>query len=169
MRYSAVAAAIGSVEHASFDDASPDIGDIDAEVAEAERSDPRNYLSVFIPMKLRRRGVETKLITDAPDNGGQFTEPDPALVKMIANAHQWWEDLMAPRFPTMRALASAYGKDERYVARVLQLAFLAPTTVDAIVAGNQPIEMTAQGLITMPDLSPSWGRQKDLLLGSSGS
>src|SRR5215831_847654 len=119
-------------------------------------------------MKLRRRGLETKLIIDAPGSS-EATDPDPALVKMIANAQQWWEDLAAHRFSTMRVLARAYNKNERYVARALQLAFLAPTIVDEIVAGTQPIEMTAQGLITMPDLHPSWAHQKVLLSCSSGS
>jgi site-specific DNA recombinase len=125
-------------------------------------------VSISIPMKLRRRGVETKLVLDAPGNSSEAVEPDPALVKMIANAHQWWEDLIAHRFPTMRTLAQAYDKDERYVARVLQLAFLAPAVVEQIVFGAQPIEMTAQRLITLIDLPSSWIEQNSLL-GSSGS
>jgi DNA invertase Pin-like site-specific DNA recombinase len=118
-------------------------------------------VSVNIPIKLRRRGVETKLIIDAAGDSGD-AEPDPALVKMIANAHRWWEDLVANRFPTMRALARAYGKDERYVARVLQLAFLAPKIVELVVTRNQPIEMTAQRLITMANLPPDWIEQNTL-------
>ena len=107
---------------------------------------------------------ETKLIIDAPDSS-EVAEPDPALIKMIANAHQWWEDLVAHRYSTMRALSEAYSKNERYVARVLQLAFLAPEIVDAIVAGTQPIEMTAQQLITLPDLPPSWTGQNFPIFG----
>jgi uncharacterized membrane protein AbrB (regulator of aidB expression) len=67
----------------------------------------------------------------------------------------------------MRALARAYGKDERYVARVLQLAFLAPKIVELVVTGNQPIEMTAQGLITLSDLSPSWTEQNFRIFGEA--
>jgi hypothetical protein len=58
---------------------------------------------------------------------------------MIANAHQWWDDLVSGRFPTVRTLAQAYDKDERYVARVLQLAFLAPEAIDAILVGSYPV------------------------------
>jgi hypothetical protein len=100
--------------------------------------------------------------------GEQPGEPDPALIKMIANAHQWWEDLVAGRFPTMRALAKAYDKDERYVARVLQLAFLKPAIVDAILAGSHPVEMTAQELITLPEVPPTWRSQEALLVRSLG-
>ncbi len=129
----------------------------------------KNAISLSIPMKLRRRGIETRLVVDAAGNGSEAAEPDPALIKMIANAHHWWEDLIAHRFPTMRALARTYGKDERYVARVLQLAFLAPTTIEAIMAGTQPIVMTAQGLITLANLPPSWTEQDSNILKVTSS
>jgi hypothetical protein len=62
-------------------------------------------------------------------------------------------------YPTTRALAKAYGKDERYVARVIPFAFLASPIVDEIVSGRQPIELTAQRLMTLSDLPHSWKTQ----------
>ena len=144
--------------------ASSDREDASAETPTSATSTVTDRILLNIPIKLRRRGVETKLIIDAPDSS-EVAEPDPALIKMIANAHQWWEDLVAHRYSTMRALSEAYSKNERYVARVLQLAFLAPEIVDAIVAGTQPIEMTAQRLITLPDLPPSWTGQNFPIFG----
>jgi DNA invertase Pin-like site-specific DNA recombinase len=134
----------------------PDQSDLDAETGDGPND--RTAITVVLPIKLRRRGLETKLILEMP-GAQQPGEPDPALIKMIANAHKWWEDLVAGRFPTMRALANAYNKDERYVARILQLAFLAPAMVDAILAGRHPIEMTAQGLITRLEMPTSWAQQ----------
>ena len=119
--------------------------------------------SIVIPTRLRRRGVETKLILESAAASSKTAEPDPALVKMIANAHQWWDDLVAHRFPTLRALARAYSKNERYVARVLPLAFLAPATVEAIVTGVQPVELTAQRLIMLVDLPHDWTEQNSAI------
>ena len=42
------------------------------------------------------------------------------------------------------------------VARVLQLAFLAPPIIDAVVTGQQPIELTSQRLMTLRDMPHSW-------------
>ena len=95
--------------------------------------------------------------------GGQEPEPGPILIKLIANAHQWWDDLVTGRYPTTRALAQAYGKDERYVARALPLAFLAPVTADAIVMGKQPVDLTIQRLMTLSDLPSYWNRQVEVL------
>jgi DNA invertase Pin-like site-specific DNA recombinase len=116
-------------------------------------------IQIDIPIALARRGMETKLIINAPGEDRGSRKPDPVLVKLIANAHRWWNDLITGRYLTTRALAQAYGTDERYVARVLRLAFLAPPIIDAIVTGQQPIELNAQRLMTVGDLPHSWGRQ----------
>jgi len=107
----------------------------------------KGLIHIEVPIALGNRGVETKLIVQAPDND-RPRKPDPVLVKLIANAHRWWQDLSTGRHPTTDNLAKAYGKDPRYVARVIQLAFLPPPIVEAIVAGTQPTELTAQSLMT---------------------
>ena len=126
------------------------------------RAETDDVIRIQVPIALARRGLETKLILNVP-GGGQEPEPDPILIKLIANAHQWWDDLVAGRYPTTRALAQAYGKDERYVARALPLAFLSPATVDAIVMGKQPVDLTTQRLMTLSDLPSCWNRQVEVL------
>jgi DNA invertase Pin-like site-specific DNA recombinase len=128
-----------------------------------------DIIQIHVPIALGRRGLETRLIINVVGEDQNSRKPDPTLVKLIANAHRWWEDLMTGRYPTIRALAQAYRTDERYVARVLQLAFLAPPTVDAIVTGQQPIELTAQRLMTVRDLSHSWSQQMtELAVATNG-
>jgi hypothetical protein len=120
-------------------------------------------ITITVPLKLRRRGVETKLVIESADGNAAPQRLDPALIKMIAHAHQWWDDLMSNRFPTVRALARAYDKDERYVARTLPYAFLAPSIVEAIVCGRQPVDLTAQDLMTLSDLPIEWAQQRSVL------
>jgi hypothetical protein len=92
------------------------------------------------------------------------------LIKVVAQARRWWDDIVAQRFPTVRALARAYDKDERYVARLLPLAFLAPSIVEAILAGRQPAELTAQDLVTLRELPVEWSAQQTTLaFAPSGS
>jgi DNA invertase Pin-like site-specific DNA recombinase len=159
-----LAAVLGNVEVAHDGGiTTADWQDLDAETGDG--AGDQTAITVVLPIKLRRRGLETKLVLDGP-GGEKPGEPDPALVKMIANAHQWWEDLVSGRFPTMRALAQAYNKDERYVARVIPLAFLAPAIVDTILTGRHPIEMTAQELITLQEVPAAWASQVSLLIGS---
>ena len=47
----------------------------------------------------------------------------------------------------MRDIAHAYQTDERYVARVIALAFLPTQITKDILAGTQPIEITLHDLL----------------------
>ena len=54
-----------------------------------------------------------------------------------------------------------YVSDERYVARNLKLAFLAPDITAAILEGRQPSHLTADALIKMADLPYSCKLQRE--------
>jgi DNA invertase Pin-like site-specific DNA recombinase len=114
---------------------------------------------ITVSIALRRRGVETKLIVEGPGGADTQRQPDVTLIKVIAQAHRWMDDTLTGRFPTMRALAYAYDKDERYVARLLPLAFLAPSIVESILNGGHPVDLTAQELVTSDELSVAWQAQ----------
>ena len=60
-------------------------------------------------------------------------------------------------------LAAHHGVDRTDVGRRISLAFLAPDIVEAIVAGRQPIELTAARLKRVRDLPISWAEQRKLL------
>jgi site-specific DNA recombinase len=97
-------------------------------------------LVVTRAVALRRRGAETRLVLEGA--GPAEPEPDAVLIKALAQAHRWWRDLLDRRFETIRILARAYDTDERYVARILPLAFLAPELTRDVLDGQQPPEFT---------------------------
>ena len=49
-------------------------------------------------------------------------------------------------------IATADGVELSEVSRILPLAFLSPSIVDSILAGNQPVSLTAQRLSRLTDL-----------------
>lgn len=100
------------------------------------------------PVALRRRGSETKLIVEG--EGQPDPEPDPALVKALAQAHRWWGDLLDRRYATMRELARAYDTDERYVARIIPMAFFPPKLTRGILDGTQAAEFTLARYLSEP-------------------
>ena len=83
----------------------------------------------------------------------------PALVR----AHAWWQELCSGESRSIKHIADREGSDERYVARNLKLAFLAPDITKAIIEGNQPAGLTADALIKMSDLSCRWEQQRRCL------
>jgi hypothetical protein len=92
---------------------------------------------------LRRRGVEARLVL-----GETSTGVDRTLLRNVAQGWAWCEELKAGT--TMRAIADREGVTQRRVARLIDLAFLAPDIVLAIVEGRQPVALTTDSLIKSP-------------------
>ena len=83
-----------------------------------------------------RRGIEMRLLIECP--GRNEYRPDPTLVAALVKANLWWRELYTGRAHTIKEIAVRENSDERYVARVLKLAFLAPDITAAILDGQQP-------------------------------
>jgi len=116
-------------------------------------------LSVAVPLAIKRRGVEAKLVLTQ----GASREPDDALIMLIARAHRWMHQLTEGGDPTITGLAEGDAEDRNEISRVLPLAFLAPDIIEAIVAGTQPVDLTAKRLKRIGRLPFAWSAQRDLL------
>jgi hypothetical protein len=112
----------------------------------------------FFPMTVRRRGVEMRLVIEG--NRAPVARADSALLKAVARARQWSEDLLAGRARSVAEIAERERVGSRYVRRLLRLAFLAPEIVEAIAAGDQPPELTAEALAERIDLPLLWTAQE---------
>src|SRR5688572_7619406 len=65
---------------------------------------------------LFRRGQETRLLLQSgPARGSQ---PDPALVKAVARAHSWFEDLTTGRASSIREIAQRDAVTDRCVSQL---------------------------------------------------
>ncbi|HZD24813.1 MAG TPA: hypothetical protein VE631_01025 [Alphaproteobacteria bacterium] len=124
------------------------------------RDAPEVTIRHTMPAQIKRRGVEMRLILDGPSVA---TKPDRALIKAIVRAHRWFDDLVSGRARTLGEIAEAEGYHKRYVGRLLPLTFLAPDIIEAILAGTQPVDITAEMLTRFSDLLTSWSDQKALL------
>ena len=100
-------------------------------------------LTRLIPLQMRRRGVEIKFVV----NGDSAPRTDTVLLKLIARAHCWFDDLISGRAASMVEIAKRKKVGKRYVSRVIRLAFLAPEIVEQIVNGCQPPELTAESML----------------------
>jgi DNA invertase Pin-like site-specific DNA recombinase len=110
---------------------------------------------------IKRRGVGTRLVL----RDGQHNDParcDPALVKAIARGRAWFDDLVTGRARSLQELAKRDGISRRYIRRLVDLAFLSPQLVEAILQGRQPVELTATRLTEL-DLPLDWAEQHRLL------
>ena len=115
-----------------------------------------------VPLKVKRRGVELRLIIGA--GSGSSPKVDSTILKAIARAHRWFDDLVSGRSASMVEIGRREGVSKPYISRMIRLAFLAPAIVERIVEGRQPPELTAQVLSTgRGDLPLNWSDQEKLL------
>jgi DNA invertase Pin-like site-specific DNA recombinase len=136
---------------------------LSALVSEASKANASVYPTITrtIPMQIKKRGVETRLVLDG--NGGTSSKVDPALIKAIARAWGWFDDLVSGRAASIAEIAARDGFVSQYVGRLLPLAFLAPDVVEVIIEGRQPVDLTAEALTNCVDLPLDWTAQKRAL------
>ena len=115
----------------------------------------------FIPLQLKRRGAELRLIV--PDAHTPRPKVDLALLKAVGRARRWFDQLASGRATSLAAIASQEGISVRYVGRLIRLAFLAPPLVEMIAQGRQPAELTAEMLTRRVILPLEWAAQKQVL------
>jgi site-specific DNA recombinase len=126
--------------------------------AEAGASDMQSH---FVPMTIRRRGVEMRLILEG--KADQPRQVDPALLKALARARSWFEEVASGQVTSLAAIARREGLRKRYVTRLSKLAFMAPEIAEAIAAGRTPIGLNLQMLMDgRLDLAPCWFEQQQM-------
>jgi len=120
-------------------------------------SDEAAAHTISMPVRVTKRGVEQKLVI-----GGGVVRPakrDELLVKAIARAHAWFDDLRAGRASGISQIAKREQLPRTYVQAHLPLAFLAPKIVYEILSGQQPADLTLKQLMYRTDIAPDWGVQ----------
>ncbi len=122
------------------------------------KSDPEDTAVIVCPWWIRKRGAETKLLLQSVGTAAQ-SKPDPYLVRAIARAHVWNNQLIDGSVTSGREIARAEGVTARYIYKLLSLAFLAPDIVEAISQGRQPGDLTLRTL-TAANIPDDWTAQR---------
>jgi site-specific DNA recombinase len=118
-------------------------------------------LTRFIPLAMKRRGVEIRLVIEGET--ARAARPDPALLKAIARGHRWFHELASGRIVSISEIAHRESVNASYVKRLIPLAFLAPEIVQSICDGSQPATLTAEVLKRAAPLTLEWTKQRQIL------
>jgi site-specific DNA recombinase len=120
------------------------------------------HLFRFVPLKVKRRGVEMRLIIN---RGDEPRKPDPALLKAFGRAREWFEELTSGRVLSLVEIARREGLAKRYVTRLTKLAFVSPDFVEAIAGGGAaPVTTNLQMLMDSRVALPlSWDDQREFI------
>ena len=130
-----------------------------------QRGTPDNEAKDVLPLTVRARlqrvGREMKMLVENTDDQ---TEADPALLRIVARAHDIQERLMQKSGLTLHAIASKEHVTPGYVSRLLRLSSLAPDIITAIVNGKNPPQLTAKKSMRLAlEIPVDWTVQRKLL------
>ena len=118
-------------------------------------------LTLTVRARLQRVGREMKMLVENTDDQ---TKADPALLRIVARAHDIQERLMQKSGLTLHAIASQEHVTPGYVSRLLRLSSLAPDIITAIVNGKNPPQLTAKKLMRLAlEIPVDWTAQRKLL------
>ena len=119
-------------------------------------------MRVFIPLTIRKRNGRPKIVPPAdiaPDTGGV----DPHVLRAIAKAWSWRRKLESGDAATIQDIAEAAGISDRYVGRMLRLAYLAPALLDRLLIRRVPPAMSIKDLAMAAELP--WAEQDAAVFG----
>jgi site-specific DNA recombinase len=114
--------------------------------------------------QLRRCGGEIRLLL--ADTEQNRARPVPSLVRAVARAHDWMDRILSGEISNQRALAKQTGFDERYISRIIPLAFLAPDITEAILEGRQHPDLSLETCAA--EIPLDWSRQLTTMMGRRG-
>ena len=117
----------------------------------------------LVPMQLRRRGVETRLVI--PGEAVTATRTDPALLRALARGYNWFCELTSGRAVSTKQIADREGLSDSYVRHVVPLGLLAPAIVESICVGRQSVSLSAERLKDHASFPIAWDAQQQLLSG----
>ena len=124
------------------------------------RGAPSMTFTRFVPLQMKRRGVAMRLVIG---DGISTRKTDPTLLKAIARGRKWFNELVSGRAVFTREIAEREEVNERFVRRLIPLAFLSPAIVQTIAEGRQPADLTGEALSRGIDIPVEWAKQNTAL------
>jgi len=124
---------------------------------------PEAVHQLNVSVEFRRLAGETTIVL--PGASSQQGNADPALVKSIARGFAWFEELATGRSETVTAIAKRERVSDRYVAQLVDLAFLSPDIVQASLNGDGSIALSTKQLVLETELDPLWKAQEAQVYG----
>ncbi|WP_084698032.1 recombinase family protein [Muricoccus aerilatus] len=120
-------------------------------------------IALSVPSTLMRAGRETALVLGDQDAPMAPNKRNPTLVRLIVRAHALHNALLTSGGASLENIAAREGISRSYLARLVRLAYLAPSLTEAILLGSQPAAITPSRLMRDTRLPLDWQEQERLL------
>jgi hypothetical protein len=112
---------------------------------------------VFIPLTQRRRNGRPLILPPEPGTHFQSRSQDPHILKAIGRAWAWRRRLETGGAATIHDIAEAEKVTDRFVSRMVRLAYLSPDVLERLLLTREPPSVSMIDLIEAVNLP--WSEQ----------
>ena len=116
-------------------------------------------LRVHIPLTMRNRGGRPRILPPKEIEVAMDRGQDARLLRAIGRAWNWRHRLERGDVTTIADLAREEGISDRYVSRVIRLAWLSPSVLERLVLRREPTVLSIFDLCGVAELP--WAEQPE--------
>ena len=117
-----------------------------------------DLIEINVPVVIKKNGSEKVIVLsgtykDEPDKG-----PNANLIRCLVRAHDWVKKMQTGELESVKEIAEQTGMNQKYLARMLKVAFLAPDITEAILDEKQPSKLTV--IEILKPFPACWSQQR---------
>jgi hypothetical protein len=120
-------------------------------------TDADDTIRVFIPLTFRRRNGRPKILPPEAAPGFQARSQDPHILRALGRAWAWRRRLESGEATTLQDIARVEKVTDRYVSRIMRLAYLSPDVLERLLLRRIPPAISVRDLIKVSSLP--WAEQ----------
>ena len=126
-----------------------------------------NTIRVVIPLTVRKKNGRPKILPPADHTPTKARVQDPHVLRAIARAWNWRRRIERGEASTIADIAAAEKVTDRFVSRMMRLAYLAPEVLEKLLIHRIPPALSLSDLIAVAELP--WEEQIEAVFGTAGA
>ena len=109
-------------------------------------------IRVVIPLTIRKRNGRPKILPPDDVDARNGRAQDPHVLRAIARAWSWRRQLETGAASTIQDIAAAEKVSDRFVGRMMRLAYLSPSVLETLVITRKPPAISINDLMAVAEL-----------------
>ncbi|TDR35004.1 hypothetical protein [Aquamicrobium defluvii] len=110
-----------------------------------------NTIRVVIPLTIRKRNGRPKILPPDEVTVRDGRSQDAHVLRAIARAWNWRRQLETGTASTIQDIAAAEKVSDRFVSRMMRLAYLSPEVLEYLVIRRMPPALSLNDLVAVAD------------------
>ncbi|TWG99843.1 hypothetical protein L614_003100000200 [Ochrobactrum sp. J50] len=127
-------------------------------------TDSTKTIRVVIPLTIRKRNGRPKILPPDEVTLRDGRAQDPHVLRAIARAWNWRRRIERGEAATIADIAKAERVTDRFVSRIMRLAYLSPDVLEKLLIHRIPPALSLKDLMAVAELP--WKEQMETVFGA---